>query len=235
MSRSIHFTHHLCGQYTAHDQGQFDENQRIHGDGSPTPYSGCHAVRDHKTVSTTNPAKATCAFCRAALNGSGSAADGHSCGAIGSRFPGHAEMVRRAWHLCCRHRVDAAVLARFEREQADTLVLDEWNALYLLACHRERENTDIALKGDVIGHDDVAARLRARAEQAMTALATATLQLGEQARPAIAEVLLAAEWLEQVEAAFRRTGVLFDELRNRIEAGELDAAPADAHEATVQT
>lgn len=200
MSRAVHFSHHLCGQYTEHGGGV--EFLRAwmskYGDGVPTPFVGCHAAGSVSSLrTTTDPEQVTCRRCRASLEGRGGAVDAWSAGAIGDRFPGHREMVARAWRLCCRHRgaacpLTGAELAAYERER----VLEAFHAAW-----------DVRQPD---GYDPVtmARELRERCGRLAEQLGPYVL---EALRPAIAEILLAAEWHEQIEQCFGRAFALRDE------------------------
>jgi len=226
MSRAIHFSHHACGQWFAFTREQHMDYQREHGD-QAEPYAGCITVRDagrtvtasnrkqrttRPALTTTDPARVTCQRCLDALAGRGPALDGFSVGAIGDSFPGHREQMKRAWLTCCSHRgaawpLGADELAAVNREQLIKSIGDQFYAAWS--------------KGIAAGYDPVDEARELRSRCADLAAELERHGLLEAMRPALDELLLMAEWHEQIEACFGRAFAARDVVLERIRSGEL--------------
>ena len=211
MTRVVHFTHHLCRVVDGNAPHEYEAHKRAERSWSDQPspmFSGC-IPRGRGVVRpryTTNRAEVTCKTClREPYWRSEQARKSAEWQAIPAAGR-DAELVNRAWIVCCRAR---GVPSPLSREYVDALEM-------------RTRRAQASIFGDlgahvfsaVAGGGSSAARLRAEIEDIAGRV---DVDIREAARKAIDEWLLAADVLDIVDQCIARANQATSELGRYVE------------------
>jgi len=220
-----HFTHHSCGAIGIDWGGAFEDRPMFHrvyedrhpyggnGNSPRGPYDGCKVTdrARHRgagawdILSTTNPRKVTCATCRREMARDLSRA-GWERSWRTREWVSDRVLTERTWFLCCRDRgapfpFGAPRLAEIERDRVAKLIAGKFT---------------IASMG-VESPDDFARWIPS--------------DLHDVLRPALDELTMAKDLLEEVERMRARAQAIIDDVTARVRGGALalDTAAALDH------